>query len=36
MSREPTFESTVIRRQFSVPATSIDDDFTVYLIGGEH
>ncbi|GAB7091380.1 hypothetical protein JCM18237_16510 [Halorubrum luteum] len=34
MSREPTFESTAIRRQFSELATLINDDLTVYLIGG--
>ncbi|MDB9281592.1 nucleotidyltransferase [Halorubrum ezzemoulense] len=34
MSREPTFESSAIRRQFSELANLIDDDFTVYLIGG--
>ncbi|ELZ42945.1 hypothetical protein C463_10085 [Halorubrum californiense DSM 19288] len=34
MSREPTFESTAIRRQFSELADLISDDLTVYLIGG--
>jgi len=34
MSREPTFESTAIRRQFSELANLINDDLTVYLIGG--
>ncbi|OYR63702.1 hypothetical protein DJ83_01960 [Halorubrum ezzemoulense] len=34
MSREPTFESSAIRRQFSELANLIDDDLTVYLIGG--
>ena len=34
MSREPTFESTAIRRQFSELADLINDDLTVYLIGG--
>lgn len=34
MSREPTFESTAIRRQFSELANLITDDLTVYLIGG--
>jgi len=34
MSREPSFESTAIRQQFSELAELIDDDLTVYLIGG--
>lgn len=34
MSREPTFESTALRRQFKELATLTDDDLTVYLIGG--
>jgi predicted nucleotidyltransferase len=34
MRREPTFESTAIRRQFSELANLINDDLTVYLIGG--
>ncbi|MFC3960046.1 DUF6036 family nucleotidyltransferase [Halovivax cerinus] len=34
MSREPTFGSSAIRRQFSELAELIDDELTVYLIGG--
>jgi len=34
MRRESTFESTAIRRQFSELANLINDDLTVYLIGG--
>jgi len=34
MSREPTFESSAIRRQFSELADLINDNLTVYLIGG--
>ena len=34
MSREPTFGSTGIRRQFNELADLIDGDLTVYLIGG--
>lgn len=34
MSREPTFGSSEIRRQFSELAGLIDDELTVYLIGG--
>lgn len=34
MSREPTFESSAIRRQFSELAGLINEDITVYLIGG--
>jgi len=34
MSREPTFESSAIRRQFSELAGLINEDLTVYLIGG--
>ncbi|MFP9193875.1 hypothetical protein ACLI4Q_19890 [Natrialbaceae archaeon A-CW1-1] len=34
MSREPTFESTAIRQQFSELAGLINDEVTVYLIGG--
>ena len=34
MSREPTFGSSAIRRQFSELADLIEDELTVYLIGG--
>lgn len=34
MSREPTFGSSAIRRQFSELAGLIEDGLTVYLIGG--
>lgn len=34
MSREPTFGSSAIRRQFSELAGLIEDELTVYLIGG--
>lgn len=34
MSREPTFGSTGIRRQFSELAGLLDEELTVYLIGG--
>ena len=34
MSREPTFEASAIRQQFSELAGLIDTDLTVYLIGG--
>mgnify|MGYP006926896983 CR=1 FL=1 len=34
MSREPSFESSAIRRQFSELAALINDELTVYLIGG--
>lgn len=34
MSRDPTFRSSAIRRQFSELAGLIDDELTVYLIGG--
>jgi len=34
MSREPTFEATAIREQFSELASLIDSELTVYLIGG--
>lgn len=34
MSREPTFRSSAIRQQFSELASLIDDELTVYLIGG--
>lgn len=34
MSREPTFRSSAIRRQFSELASLINNDLTVYLIGG--
>lgn len=34
MSREPTFRSSAIRRQFSELADLIDEELTVYLIGG--
>ncbi|WP_317176018.1 nucleotidyltransferase [Halomontanus rarus] len=34
MRREPTFESTAIRQQFSELAGLIDEEVTVYLIGG--
>lgn len=34
MSREPTFGSNEIRRQFSELANLINNDLTVYLIGG--
>lgn len=34
MSREPTFESTAIRRQFSELAGLIEEELTVYLVGG--
>jgi predicted nucleotidyltransferase len=34
MSREPTFGSSAIRRQFSELANLIKDELTVYLIGG--
>lgn len=34
MSREPTFRSSAIRRQFSELASLINKDLTVYLIGG--
>lgn len=34
MSRDPTFRSSAIRQQFSELAGLIDDELTVYLIGG--